>query len=370
MTKNPRPEDQDSVVLIGDGEPRNAADQLRRLNEIAVTTGFEDDDFSLGGSVGRLERAMAEQLGKERAIFMPTGTLANHLAIRTHCATGGAAGGGTGGRAAVQEQSHMFNDTGDSLQRLSGINLVPLATDRVHFTAAELKEAFENSVTGRVMNPISAVMVETPVRRRSGQVVPWNELVAISETAQKLGIPSHLDGARLFMAAAATGHDVRAYAGLFDSVYVSLYKFLGAPFGGVLAGDSEFIEGMYHDRRMFGGGLAQSALVAALALHGLPGFEEKFAAALGKSARLFSDINRIPDLSITPFEHGSNIFQLDLGKSIDLVHFTGALADRGVFIYPQDGVRPVDLHVNATMLRRPNDELAETFAKAAAQATA
>ncbi len=366
MTKTLRPDDQDSVVLIGDGEPRNAADQLRRLNEIATTTGFEDDDFSLGGSVGRLERAMADQLGKERAIFMPTGTLANHLAIRAHCS----AGGRTGGRAAVQEQSHLFNDTGDSLQRLSGINLIPLATGRVHFTAAELKEAFETSVTGRVMNPISAVMVETPVRRKSGQVVPWDKVVAISETARELSIQSHLDGARLFMVAAATGHDVREYAGLFDSVYVSLYKFLGAPFGGVLAGDDEFIEGMYHDRRMFGGGLAQSALVAALALHGLPGFEERFAAALEKGTRLFRDIDRIPGLSITPFEHGSNIFPLDLGEAIDLVRFTGVLADRGVFIYPQDGVRPVDLHVNATMLRRPNDELVETFAKAAAQATA
>ena len=193
MTDNPKPEDNDSVVLIGDGEPRNAADQLRRLNEIAATTGFEDDNFSLGGTVGRLERAMAEQLGKERAIFMPTGTLANHLAIRTHCATGGA----TGGRAAVQEQSHLFNDTGDSLQRLSGINLVPLATGRVHFTAVELQDAHETSITGRVMNPISAVMVETPVRRRSGQVVPWDEVVAISEICRKLAIPSHLDGARL-----------------------------------------------------------------------------------------------------------------------------------------------------------------------------
>jgi threonine aldolase len=365
MTDRPRPEDIDSVVLIGDGEPRNAADQLRRLNEISDSSGFEDDDFSLGGTVGQLERAMAEQLGKERAIFMPTGTLANHLAIRAHCN----AAGNRGGRAAVQEQSHLFNDTGDSLQRLSGINLVPLAAGRVYFTAGELKEAFETSVTGRVMNPISVVMVETPVRRRSGQVVPWDEVVAISEVSRELGIPSHLDGARLFMVAAATGHDVREYAGLFDSVYVSLYKFLGAPFGGVLAGDDAFIEGMYHDRRMFGGGLAQSALVAALALHGLGGFEERFAAALEKGTRLFREIDRIAGLSITPFEHGSNIFPLELGEAVDPGRFTGALADRGVFIYPQDGVLPVDLHVNATMLRRPNDALATAFAEAAAQAT-
>ncbi len=362
MTDKPRPKDPDSVVLIGDGEPRTTADQLRRLNEIAATTGFEDDDFSLGGSVARFEEAMAERLGKERAIFMPTGTLANHLAIRRHC--------GIGGRAAVQEQSHLFNDTGDSLQRLSGINLVPLATGRVHFTAAELQEAHRTSVTGRVMNPISVVMVETPVRRKSGQVVPWDELVSISDVCRAIGIPGHLDGARLFMVAAATRHDVQEYAGLFDSVYISLYKYLGAPFGGVLAGDSDFIEGMYHDRRMFGGGLAQASLIAALALHGLPAFDEKFASALEKGKRLFIDIDRIPGMSVTPFEHGSNIFPLTLEDTIDLDRFAKALAGSGVFIYPEDGVRPVDMHVNTTMLRRPNDELAAVFTSAAEQATA
>ena len=103
--------------------------------------------------MARLEEAIATRLGKERAIFMPTGTLANHLALRRHC--------GTGGRAAVQEQSHLFNDTGDSVQRLSGINLVPLSPGRTGFTASELDEAFRTSVTGRVLNPISAVMVET-----------------------------------------------------------------------------------------------------------------------------------------------------------------------------------------------------------------
>ncbi len=357
-----KPEDEDSIVLIGDGEARTAADQLRRLNEIAATTGFEDDDFSRGGSVGQLERAMAERLGKERAIFMPTGTLANHLAIRRHC--------GTGGRAAVQEQSHLFNDTGDSLQRLSSINLVPLATGRVYFTAAELKEAYETSITGRVMNPISAAMVETPVRRRSGQIVPWSEVQAISEVSRSLGIPSHLDGARLFMVAAATGNDVRDYSDLFDSVYVSLYKFLGAPFGGILAGNAHFIEGMYHDRRMFGGGLAQTALVAALALHGLPGFAERFTAALEKGKELMSNIDDIPGLSVTPFEHGSNIFPLALADNIDLDRFKSALVDHGIFIYPEPGVRSIDLHVNATMLRRPNDELTAAFSAAAAQATA
>ena len=352
----PRPEDPESVVFRGDGEPRTASDQIRRLNEIASGPGFEEDDFSVGGSVARLEEAIADRLGKERAIFMPTGTLANHLALRRHC--------GTGGRAAVQEQSHLFNDTGDSVQRLSGINLVPLAPGRTGFTASDLEEAFRTSVTGRVLNPISAVMVETPVRRRSGKVVPWEDLVSITDLCRSIGIPSHLDGARIFMMAAATGRDASDYAGLFDTVYVSLYKYLGAPFGGILAGAGEFIEGMHHDRRMFGGGLAQAGLVAALALRGLAGFEEVFAAAMSRANDLFFDIGRLPGLSITPFKHGSNIFPLHIEGPTSPVRLAESLARRGVFIYPDDGSDTVDLHVNSTVLRRPREALAGAFAEA------
>ncbi len=356
IAQAPGPGHPNSVVFRGDGEPRTTAGQIRRLGELAAGAGIEEDDFSLGGAVGRLEEAMAERLGAERAIFMPTGTLANHLALRRHC--------GTGGRAAVQEQSHLFNDTGDSVQRLSGINLVPLAPGRVGFTAAELAEAHRTSVTGRVLNPISAVMVETPVRRCSGRVVPWDDLVAITDLCRSLSIPSHLDGARLFMMAAASGRDVRDYAGLFDSVYVSLYKYLGAPFGAVLAGNGDFIEGMYHDRRMFGGGLAQAALPAALALHALAGFEEAFGAAMDKAAGLFADIDRMQGLSISPFEHGSNIFPLAVAPGIDPARLAGSLARRGVFIYPEDGSAVMDLHVNVTVLRRPNPEIAGAFAEA------
>ena len=302
---------------------------------------------------------MAARLGKERAIFMPTGTLANHLALRRHC--------GTGGRAAVQEQSHLFNDTGDSVQRLSGINLVPLAPGRVGFTAAELGQAHRTSVTGRVFNPISAVMVETPVRRLSGRVVPWDDLVAVTDLCRSLSIPSHLDGARVFMMAAASGRDVREYAGLFDSVYVSLYKYLGSPFGAVLAGKGEFIEGMYHERRMFGGGLAQAALPAALALSALAGFEEAFGAAMDKAADLFEEIDRAPGLSITPFEHGSNIFPMTVDPAIDPVRLAGSLSRRGIFIYPQGRSATVDLHVNVTVLRRPNREISAAFAEAVAE---
>ena len=94
------------------------------------------------------------------------GTLANHLAIRALC--------GTKHRVIVQEQSHLYHDSGDCVTQLSGINLVPLARGRTGFTLEELKEAIVESTSGRVANPVGAVMIESPVRRQMGQVVPFH----------------------------------------------------------------------------------------------------------------------------------------------------------------------------------------------------
>ena len=346
------------MVLWGDGAPRTVVSQIGRLVELSASPGIAEDDFSVGGAVARLEEAMADRLGKQRAIFMPTGTLANHLALRRHC--------GTGGRAAVQEQSHLYNDTGDSVQRLSGISLVPLAPGQTGFTAAQLEEAYSTSVTGRVMNPISAVMVETPVRRRSGRVVPWDDLVAITDLCRSKDIPTHLDGARIFMMAAAAGRNVSDYVGLFDSVYVSLYKYLGAPFGGILAGDAEFIEGLHHDRRMFGGGLAQAAIPAALALGGLKDLEQSFSRAMERARDIFAALNALPGLSIETFEHGSNIFPMSCASLPGLLRLSRRLATRGIFIFPHADAQTVDLHVNVTVLRRPKEDIVQAFAQALA----
>ena len=105
----------------------------------------------------------------------------------------------------------------------------------------------------------------------------------IADYSRKEGIPTHLDGARLYMMSAATGIKPQRYTSIFDTVYVSQYKYFGAPFGAILAGSSDFIDGLYHTRRMFGGCLYSSFMAAALALRGSEGFEERFSAAMSKA---------------------------------------------------------------------------------------
>jgi threonine aldolase len=175
----------------------------------------------------------------------------------------------------------------------------------------------------------------------------------VAAVAREHGVALHLDGARLFMMSAATGVPACEYAAIFDTVYVSLYKYFGAPFGAILAGPAALIDGLYHERRMFGGGLPSAAPAAAAALAGLPGFEERFAAAMAKGRELFAAIGA------EGFEHGSNIYLLR--KPVDAKR----LAERNVVVGTiEDGVLP--LTINTSVLRQPNDELLDAFRYAAA----
>lgn len=345
---------ENAVMFSGDGEPRSPDTLVRQLVALHEDGKLVRDSYSREGNVKELEVRFAELLGKESAAFMPTGTLANHLAIRALCAGKS--------RAVVQEQSHLYHDTGDSVTQLSGINLVPIARGKAYFTLDELIEAVEESSSGRVSNPIGAVMIESPVRRQMGQVAPFNVMKAITEYCREQGIGTHLDGARLYMMSAVSGISPKAYSALFDTVYVSLYKYFGAPFGAILAGDLEIIDDMYHTRRMFGGGLDSVYFAAAIALKGVDGFEERFASAISKGRELFDMLNTLPGISIGEFEHGSNIFPVAFSNGLDTMTIVRELEAGGIHVQTDEASGGVSaLTVNTTILRQSNDAIFNTF---------
>src|SRR6266567_1443427 len=292
----------DSAAIVqfrSDGLGLSPAAYVRLLAEIAETRGIALDDYSLGGVVAELEARMAALLGKEAAIFLPTGTLANHLAVRLLAQRGR--------RILVQQESHLWNDEGDCAQHLSGLTLVPLASGRATFTLAEVEQAVEGAPEMRVAVPVGAISIETPVRRVAGEAFDPAEMRAISAFARRRGIGLHLDGARLLLEAAYTGIAPADTAALFDTVYVSLWKYLNAASGAILAGPRALLDGLYHQRRMFGGSLPHAWPYAAVALHFLDGFAERFAEAVTVADRLYAALREHRGIALERPPHATNV---------------------------------------------------------------
>lgn len=167
-----------SVNFSGDGINLSPKEYAQLLSTLTEKNDVQPDSYTLGGCVTDLENKFASLLGKEAAIFMPTGTLANQVAIRAHC--------GTNHRAIVQHESHVYNDTGDASQILSNLNLIPLGINKASFTADEVEEVIKRTASGRVSSPIGAISIESPVRRKAGETFDFGEMKKISALAGKI----------------------------------------------------------------------------------------------------------------------------------------------------------------------------------------
>ena len=340
------------VRMSGDGLGLTPADHGRILSRLADEGRIARDSYSNGGVVGELEERFAELLGKERAVFMPTGTLANHLAVR-------ALAGGRG-RAILQAEAHLYNDSGDCVQTLSGITLMPLAPGRATFTLEEVKEVVDRTAGGRVSRPVSVISIETPVRRRFGERFDQAELDRITAFARQRGIRLHMDGARLFLQSACTGVDVAEYARPFDTVYVSLYKYFNAASGAILAGPRALLDDMYHTRRMFGSGLPGAWPFAAVALHHVPGFVDRFRRAVEVSEAFIERVTRHEAFAVERMPAPTNLFRLRVSAA-DPAGFRARLRDRGVDLGRPGPEGRILIGVNETWNRATAESLAERF---------
>jgi len=345
-----------TVMLSGDGVGLTAAQYAGLLNQLVEANGFAPDSYSLGGIVEQLEEECARVLGKERAIFMPTGTLANHMAVRA------LAGGSS--RVIVQEESHFYQDEGDCAQTLSALTLIPLAPGRATFGADDVQRVIDQTKAGRVVSRVSVVAIESPVRRKLGERFDPVELKKIVALARQEGIRLHLDGARLFLQAAYTGESVADYARPFDTVYVSLYKYFNAASGAILAGPRELLDGMYHGRRMFGGGLNHVWPFALVARHYLDGFGDRYSRAVRTSEDWIRALGRHGAFTIDRVPSGTNLFRLHVSGT-DPSSFQRRLASARVMLAPpQNGALLIG--INETLNRTSAADLTEAFVRALA----
>jgi threonine aldolase len=345
-----------AVKFTRDGIDLSPLEYSRLLFELAEAGKIEADNYSLGGVVEELEILFAELLGKESAVFMPTGTLANHIALRKLA--------DEDKKVIVQAESHIYNDSGDCAQILSGLNLIPLAPQRATFTLEEVKETIDKVNSGRVRSRIGAISIETPVRRKREEMFDFNELKKISAYARNKGIRKHLDGARLFIASVHSGIPPAEYAAEFDTVYTSLYKAFNAASGAILAGTKEFTKDLFHLRRMFGGGMPQVWPFAAVALHYAHTFLDDYTNAVEKAERFFKLLGANDAFRIEKLSNGTNIFKLHV-KGVDLQKFRQKLRQNNIYIPPPVGKEgDFFMKTNVTLNRISPEELAKAFVAA------
>jgi len=343
------------VHTSGDGigiTPREYAALLHKLCEARDVV---DDNYLLGGEVEAFERHWAQLLGKESAVFMPSGTLANQLALRALA--------GSKRRIIVPEMSHIYNDTGDACQTLSGQTLMPLAPGKATFTQADVEAVLARTAGGRVATDVGAIVIESPIRRLSGQMFDWDEARRIARLARDKGIGMHLDGARLFIASAYTGISPAEYAAPFDTVYVSLWKYFNCGIGAILAGPKRVLDGMYHARRMFGGNLAVGWNAALVCRHYMDGFEGRLKHAVQTSETFYAAIAKHPHVAIERIPNGTNLARVTF-KNVNAADVATRLAARGVAMSAPQGPATLTFAVNETWQRMPAADLIRAFEQA------
>ncbi|MCC6362342.1 MAG: amino acid lyase [Bryobacterales bacterium] len=341
------------VIAAGDGIPHTAGDYAGLLAQLASDGKLLKDSYSREGVVRELERRVAAELGKEYAVWMPTGTLANHLAVRLLA--------GDKRRVLMQAESHLYNDCGDCAQTLSGLAMIPLAPGRATYTLEEVEQAASRAAGSRVAVPVGALQIESPVRRRQGEHFDFSEMKKITAWAREHHVGTHLDGARIFLESAYTGIPMKDYAALFDTVYVSMYKYFNAASGAVLAGPKALLENTYHIRRMFGGGLNEVWPFAAVALHHFDGFSARYRKAVETSEAVIASLAKDQNFEVERIANGTNIFRMRV-RGVNALVYQQRLLLAGITV--RDPANEwFSLQVNETWNRADAGEIAARFRK-------
>jgi len=284
-----------------------------------------DDVFGDDPTVNRLQRHMAEMLGKEAALFVASGTMSNLVAVRSHCRPGD--------ELICEAGSHIYNYEQSGYVQICGVapRLVP-GTGGV-MQADQLRELIRPDDAHYPRTRL--VCIENTHNRGGGRIQPYEVVEAICDWARGHGLRTHLDGARLFNAVVATGIEAPRWTRHFDTVSVCFSKGLAAPVGSVLAGPRELIAEAHRHRKVLGGGMRQAGILAAAALYAVEHNIDRLAEDHANARRMAEGIRQIDTLRLVgePIDTNLLFFQVDPSWGA-AAEFSAELKKRGLLILP------------------------------------
>jgi threonine aldolase len=265
-------------------------------------------------TVNRLQEMVAELLGKEAAVYLPSGTMCNEVSF--------AVWGRTGDEMIIHRDAHPVHFEVGGPAYLARIMLYPLDGPRGMFTAAQVEEAIRPDSPHYPRSRI--VEIENTHNMGGGSIWPLAQLQAVCAVAHRYGLMTHLDGARLLNAVVATGIPAKTYAEPFDSAWIDLSKGLGCPVGAVLAGSREFIKDARRLKHLFGGAMRQAGIIAAAGVHALEHQVARLAEDHEHAKMLAQALAELPGVSLNPADVETNIVIFDVGATGRLAQEIGA----------------------------------------------
>jgi threonine aldolase len=247
-----------------------------------------DDVFGDDPTVNRLQGRVAELLGKEAALYVPSGTMSNLIAVRLHCRPGD--------EMICEAGCHIFNYEQGGYAQLSGVAARPVEGRHGVLQLEQLEGLIRPQNAHLVRTRL--VCLENTHNRGGGKILPYENVKSICRWAWDHDLRTHLDGARLFNAVVATGIEASRWTQHFDTVSVCFSKGLGAPVGSALAGPRELIDEAHRHRKVFGGGMRQAGVIAAGALYALEHHVDRLADDHANARRLAQGIRGIDRLRL------------------------------------------------------------------------
>ncbi len=280
-----------------------------------------DDVYGEDPTVRRLEEMVAELLGTEAALFVPSGTMANQIALRALTRPGE--------EVLIGKDAHCWLHESGALAALAGAQTQVLPGDG-RFDGAAVREAYKPAIS--YLSPTTVVAVENTHNMGGGAVWPRAAIDDVLAAARALGMAAHLDGARLWNAAVASATSERVLAAGFDTISVCLSKGLGAPAGSMVAASREVITRVHRFRKMYGGGMRQAGVLAAAGLYALTHHRERLADDHANARVLAERLAGVPGLEVDPDRVETNIVMIEVTPPRSAPALVAACGERGVRI--------------------------------------